>query len=1014
MRWSGQIGYVVMSDIRYAELHCLSHFSFQRGASSPVELVRQAAALGYHALALTDECSFAGLVAAHRAATEAGMKILAGVEVTLVEGPKCVLLARHVRGYAELTALVTRGRRAAKGRYHLEISDVLGIGDCLLLWCASDSTAAAVRPLAAAFGTRFWILGELHRTAADGGRIERLQAWAEEFGRPVVAAGDVHMHVRGRRALQDVMTAIRLKMPVQEAGYALFQNGERHLRPLASLKALYPSSWLAETVAVADLCSFRLDQLRYDYPQATPTAAGSVRRLARLAMRGLHGRYPDGIPADVRALAAHELRLIAELAYADYFLTVHDLVAFARSRGILCQGRGSAANSVVCYALGITSVDPSRMEVLFERFVSRERDEPPDIDIDFEHERREEVIQYLYDRYGRTHAAMTGSAITYRARSAVRDVARALGWEPALVDRLAGLLSWWDGTDVLEKRFADHRYDPGSPMFRQLIALVRQIAGQPRHWSQHTGGMVLSREPLSGLVPVEQAAMPGRTVLQWTKDDLDTMRILKVDCLGLGILTVLRKALAMLKEHGLGPGDLADIPAEDPAVFRMIAAADTIGVFQIESRAQMALLPRLKPRSFYDLVIQVAIVRPGPIQGHMVHPYLRRRAGLEVVTYPSSAIEKVLGRTLGVPLFQEQVIKLAVVAAGFSPGEADSLRRSMAAWHHEGDLAAFRERLREGMRRQGYTLSYADEIYGQIKGFGAYGFPESHAASFALLAYASAWLKCYVPDVYLCAMLNSQPLGFYAPAQLIADARRHGVRVLPPDIRHSGAETQLVVNGKRRAVRLGLDRVRNLSQTGCVAIGRIACRETRTADEIVQAAALSCADAVALARAGALYAEASRSQALWKGLGVMPALPLFAEPEEPDVRWPSWTQAEKVGADYRSLGFSLQGHPMAFLRQRAPQTIPIAALGGRRSGAQVVIGGLVISRQRPQSAAGLIFMLIEDDTGTANLIIKPEIGERHRALVLGAAALVVRGRLERGKEGVQHVLVGALEALSAG
>ena len=1000
--------------MHYAELHCLSHFSFQRGASSPRELVQRAKTLGYGALALTDECSFAGLVEAHGAAREAGLKLIIGVEVTLVEGPKCVLLACHAEGYAGLTALITKGRESAKGTYRLSVRDVLDLRDCLLLWCASDSAVEAVRPLATAFSARFWILAELHRTAADAQHIQRLRAWSEEFGRPVVAAGDVHMHVRGRRALQDVMTAIRLKVPISEAGYALFQNGERHLRPLASLEVLYPSPWLAETQTVADLCSFRLDELRYEYPQAAPTPGRSVRKLASLTIRGLRERYPGGIPAQVRALAAHELRLIAELAYADYFLTVHDLVAFARSRGILCQGRGSAANSVVCYALGITSVDPARMEVLFERFVSRERDEPPDIDIDFEHERREEVIQYLYDRYGRTHAAMTGSAITYRARSAMRDVARTLGWEPALVDRLAGLLSWWDGTDVLEKRLADHQYDPDSRAFRQLVGLVRELVGRPRHWSQHTGGMVLSREPLSRLVPVEKAAMPGRTVLQWTKDDLDVMRIMKVDCLGLGILTVLRKAFSLMEMYALGPSDLAAIPAEDPAVFRMISSADTVGVFQIESRAQMALLPRLKPRSFYDLVIQVAIVRPGPIQGHMVHPYLRRRAGMERVTYPDAVIEQVLGRTLGIPLFQEQVIKLAVVAAGFSPGEADSLRRSMAAWHHEGDLAAFRERLCEGMRARGYSSSYADEIYGQIKGFGAYGFPESHAASFALLAYASAWLKCYVPDVYLCAMLNSQPLGFYAPAQLIADARRHGVRILPPDIRHSDMDTQLLVNGKSRAVRLGLGLVRRLSKAGGEAITRLAHRHTRTADEIVRSSDLSRTDVVALARAGALRATGSRSQALWKGLGVTSPRIFFEETEGPDMRWPSLGRADEVSADYRSLGFSLQGHPMMFLRQWAPGTVPIASLGGHRPRAQVAISGLVISRQRPQSAAGLIFLLIEDDTGTANLIIKPEIGERYRALVLGASGLVVRGRLERTREGVQHILVGALEALVCG
>ena len=1001
----------------YSELHCLSHFSFLRGASSPEDLVKQASFLGYQALAITDECSLSGIVRAHKAAQECGLHLIIGSEITVREGIKCVVLVCREPGYGELVALITRGRHTEKGHYDLPLSDLQGLTDCCVIWCPGCDTDLddVVVPLAEALGSRFWIAGELHRAGNDQAHRKRLYALSQRLGRAIVAAGDVHMHKRGRRALQDTMTAIRSKTSIDKAGFALFPNGERHLRAVSVVAEIYPQDWLHETEVIAGLCSFSLQELRYHYPRQTRSVRHSLGHLIRLTRIGLDGRYPYGVPDSVWALARHELALIGELSYADYFLTVHDLVRFARSRGILCQGRGSAANSVVCYAIGITAVDPARLQVLFERFISRERNEPPDIDIDFEHERREEVIQYLYARYGRERAAMTASVINYRARSALRDVAKALGCEAALVDRLAGLLGWWEGADVLSERLVENGYDVRSPLFRQLIVLVHDLIGRPRHLSQHTGGMVLSQETLAGLIPIENAAMPGRTVLQWDKDDLDALRIMKVDCLGLGMLTALHKAFDLMREHRLGPCALHEIPAEDFAVYQMISAADTVGVFQIESRAQMALLPRLKPQTFYDLVIQIAIVRPGPIQGHMVHPYLRRRSGREAVVYPSAEIKAVLSRTLGIPLFQEQVIKLAVVAAGFSPGEADELRRAMAAWKREGDLEAFKERFLRGMGSRGYSEGYAQGLYQQIRGFGAYGFPESHAASFALLAYASAWLKCYVPDVYLCALLNSQPLGFYGPSQLIADARRHGVRVLPPDVRYSQAESVLEVSPKGRVVRLGLGLIKSLPRKSAQQLGGLAPDERASFSVLAQKSRLSRTDGVRLAQGGALQGLCgSRPQALWKSWDIQSPLPLFPDPDEPVAWRHQSSHGADMQADYRTLGFSLRGHPIALVRPTLDSSVvPIATLAGMHRGSSVAVVGFVISRQRPSSAKGLIFLLLEDETGTANALVYPNVAETFRSLVLQARIVLVKGRLERTPENVQHILVSALAQLPA-
>ena len=787
----------------YAELHCLSAFSFLRGASLPEELVAHAKAQGYAALAITDECSVAGVVRAHQAAKEAGLALIVGAEFRLGCGMQLVALAQNRAGYGNLCALITLARRRApKGQYRLSRGDLEGLGcagalpDCLLLWMPPEPLSAAClddgRWLAERFAGRAWIAAELLCGFDDAGRLEDLTVLGAACNLPLVAAGDVHMHERKRRALQDTLTALRLNTTVDAAGYALYSNGERHLRSRVRLARFYPPALLAETVCIAERCRFSLDELRYEYPdEVTPAGLTPDAHLAAEVAAGLARRYPAGVPDKVRAQVAHELKLISELAYAPYFLTVHDIVRFARGRGILCQGRGSAANSAVCFALGITEVDPARASMLFERFISKERNEPPDIDVDFEHERREEVIQYLYARYGRERAALTATVIHYRRKSALRDVGRALGFDATQIDALSASLAWWDKPEAWPERLAGVGLDPESPRVSRWIVLAKLLRGFPRHLSQHVGGFVISRGPLSRLVPIENAAMPERSVIQWDKDDLDALGLLKIDILALGMLSAIRRALAMIAARRGTPFALADIPPEDRATYAMLCRGDSMGVFQVESRAQMAMLPRLKPRRFYDLVIEVAIVRPGPIQGDMVHPYLRRRDGREAIEAMPPAVEAVLGRTLGVPIFQEQVMQLAIVAAGFTPGEADRMRRAMAAWRRRGGLEAFQEKLMAGLAANGYDESFAQRISAQIQGFGEYGFPESHAASFALLVYASAWIKRHHPAAFLAALLNSQPMGFYRPSQLVQDAQRHGVTVLPVDVTASEIEAVL-------------------------------------------------------------------------------------------------------------------------------------------------------------------------------------------------------------------------------
>jgi error-prone DNA polymerase len=1174
----------------YAELHALSNFSFLRGASQPEELVGRAKALGYEALALTDECSLAGVVRAHTEARRCELPLIIGAELRCGADPdrvapepdsgadelKLVALATDRASYGALCRLISRARRAgAKGSYRLERPDLEhALDGCLILWLPSGGRIPLPRQesdgrwLRERFAGRLWIGVELLTGGFDARRLQLLDALGKKLGLPLVAAGDVHMHRRGRRALQDVLTAIRLKVPLGAAGTKLHPNGERHLRPLPRLKELYPAALLEETLSVAGRCAFKLDELRYEYPEEiVPPGETPTSHLRRLTERGCARRWPAGAPAAVRAGLEHELALIAELKFEPFFLTVHDVVQYARSQNILCQGRGSAANSTVCYCLEITEVDPSRMSMLFERFISKERNEPPDIDVDFEHERREEVIQYIYRKYGRERAALAATVICYRPRSALRDVGKALGYAPDEVDRLAGGMQWWDGQRIDPERIRATGFDPEDPKVRRLMTMSAEILGFPRHLSQHVGGFVIARGRLDELVPIENAAMPERTVIEWDKDDLDALGLLKVDVLGLGMLSAIRRAFGLINDFGRRSGEaepltLATVPAEDAAVYDMICRADTAGVFQIESRAQMAMLPRLRPRNFYDLVIEVAIVRPGPIQGEMVHPYLRRRNGEEAVSYPSREVEEVLKRTLGVPIFQEQVMRLAIVAAGFSAGQADALRRAMAAWKRKGGLEPFQRQLIDGMRERGYEESFANQIFNQILGFGEYGFPEcvvgetrvvdadtgrwvaiedlacgrvriektlacdaelllrprkvlriinsgvkpvwklrtalgheicataehpfmtlsgwrqlgelevgdhvataralpisgdeidwdrivkiepvgdratydlkiegdhnflanhfivhnSHAASFALLVYTSAWLKAHEPAAFCAALINSQPMGFYAPAQLVRDARSHGVEVRPADATVSEWDCTLERrDDERPALRLGLRLVKHLSQEGA---GRLLAarlvRPFENIEELAERAALDRRDLEALAAGDALARlSGHRYRAVWQVSGVerpLPLLPANTRGSEgiPLLRAPR--EGHDIVADYASLGLTLRRHPLALLRDRLGKrgVIDTQALWGLPTGRRVTTAGLVITRQRPGSAGGVTFVTLEDEVGFVNVIVWKRLADVERAPLLESRLLEVHGRLQRQGD-VLHVIARHLVNLS--
>ncbi|MEF9418828.1 DNA polymerase [Xanthomonas axonopodis pv. khayae] len=1022
----------------YAELHCLSDFSFLRGASSAEQLFARAQQCGYSALAITDECSLAGIVRGLEASRATGVRLIVGSEFTLVDGTRFVLLVENAHGYPQLCGLITTARRAAsKGAYRLDRAEVQAqfrdvAPGVFALWLPGAQPQAEQGAwLQQVFGERAFLAVELHREQDDVARLHVLQALAQQLGMTALASGDVHMAQRRERIVQDTLTAIRHTLPLAECGAHLFRNGERHLRTRRALGNIYPDALLQATVELAQRCTFDISKITYTYPrELVPEGHTPTSYLRQLTEAGIRRRWPGGITAKVREDIEKELALIALKKYEAFFLTVQDVVRFAREQSILCQGRGSSANSAVCYALGITAVNPDETRLLMARFLSEKRDEPPDIDVDFEHERREEVLQYVYSKYGRERAALAATVICYRGKSAVRDVAKAFGLPPDQIALLANCYGWGNGETPMDQRIEEAGFDLANPLINKILLVTEHLRNHPRHLSQHVGGFVISDEPLSLLVPVENAAMANRTIIQWDKDDLETMQLLKVDCLALGMLTCIRKTLDLVRGHRGRNYSIATLPGDDAPTYKMIQRADTVGVFQIESRAQMAMLPRLKPAVFYDLVIEVAIVRPGPIQGDMVHPYLRRRQGREEVNYPSPAVEDILKPTLGVPLFQEQVMELLMHAADYSEDEADNLRRSMAAWRRGGDMEQHRTRVRERMQGKGYASSFIDQIFEQIKGFGSYGFPQSHAASFAKLVYASCWLKRHEPAAFACGLLNAQPMGFYSASQIVQDARRGSpererVEVLPVDVLHSDWDNTLVGGrpwrsaadpGEQPAIRLGMRQVAGLSQ---VVAQRIVAARTQRAfadiGDLCLRAALDEKARLALAEAGALQGMVgNRNAARWAMAGVEARRPLLpGSPEERPVEFEAPRAGEEILADYRSVGLSLRQHPMALLRpqMRQRRILGLRELQGRRHGSGVHVAGLVTQRQRPATAKGTIFVTLEDEQGMINVIVWSHLALRRRRALLESRLLAVRGRWER-VDGVEHLIAGDLYDLS--
>lgn len=1009
----------------YAELHCVSNFSFLRGASHPEELAERAHELGYAALAITDECSMAGVVRAHEEAKKHELKLIIGSEFRIADGMHLVLLAPNQTAYAQICGLITVGRRRSrKGKYELSRSDFQNgdLNDCLALWIPPaqplPSHAGWLREL---FPQRCWIAAELHRGAHDARHLAWLRKLGRSIGLPLVAAGDVHMHVRERRPLQDTMTAIRHGCTIAQAGHRLFPNGERHLRTPAELQEIYSEDLLKETLRIAERCEFSLSSLQYRYPsELVPEGLTATEHLRQLVERGIHDRWPAGPSSDIRRTIEKELALIADLRYEHFFLTVHEVVNFAREKKILCQGRGSAANSVVCYTLGITEVSPDKASLLFERFISRERNEPPDIDVDFEHERREEVIQHIYKKYGRERTAIAATVICYRPRSAIRDVGKALGLDLDIVDRIAKSHAYWDDFKVFQANLAKQGLLLDADVVRKLCILVGEIKGFPRHLSQHVGGFVIAQEPISQLVPIENAAMPDRTVIQWDKNDLESLGLLKVDVLALGMLTAMRRTFDLLEKTGGGPTAMNQIKQDDDATYQMICKGDTVGVFQIESRAQMSMLPRLKPTNYYDLVIEIAIVRPGPIQGGMVHPYLKRRQlPKDSIPYPSPALKKVLEKTLGVPIFQEQVMQIAIVAAGFSAGEADQLRRSMAAWHRSGKMEQFRNKLIDGMRERGYTEKFAEQIFKQIEGFGEYGFPESHSASFALLTYLSSYLKCHHPAAFIAGLINSQPMGFYQPAQLLEQAKRQDVKIFPVDVTASEYDCTLELDaGNKHAIRLGLRLVKGLRKEEATRI--VAARELglfHSIADMAHRASLPKRSIQSLALAGALRSLAEhRNLAYWNALGTerLPGMLDGTAAREARLALPAPSEWEEILKDYRQLGLSTGRHPLALLRQKL-RKLGVSSrreVEAMQSGRKVSVSGLVTHLQHPQTANGVIFASLEDETGINNIIFWPGVFQTYRHRILRSNLMVVSGELQ-SQEGVVHVVAERVEDYSS-
>jgi error-prone DNA polymerase len=1100
----------------YAELQATSNFSFLRGASHPYELIERAAALGLEAIAITDRNSVAGLVRAHQAAKEAGIRLIIGVRLDLRDGTSLLAYPEDRAAYGRLTSLLTLGkRRAPKGECHLDYPDVVAHGEGLVVVLLPPDqidrlSLAAYREraarVAADFEGRAYLAAHHLYRGDDARRLAQLARLADETGLKLLATGDVLYHAPERRPLQDVLTCIREHCTIAEAGFRLAANAERHVKPADEMARLFRGheSALAASLEIAARCRFGLGELSYEYPEVpVPPGMTPQSRLAQLAWEGAARKYPNGTPDKVRRQIEHELALIEKLDFARYFLTVHDIVRFAERKKILCQGRGSAANSVVCYCLGITSVSPEQINVLFERFISAARGEPPDIDVDFEHERREEIIQFIYQRYGRDRAGLAATLITYRSRSAIREVGKVMGLSGDVVAALGGMVWGWSSEGIADERVREAGLDPTDRNLRMALDLAGALIGFPRHLSQHVGGFIITRGPLHELVPIENAAMEDRTVIEWDKDDLDALNILKIDVLSLGMLTCVRKAFDLLKQHKDEAYTLATIPQERSEVYDMLSKADSIGVFQVESRAQMSMLPRLRPQKFYDLVIEVAIVRPGPIQGDMVHPYLRRRDGKEPVNCPAG-LEHILGKTMGVPLFQEQAMQIAIDGAGFTPDEADQLRRSMASFRRNGDIEKFRDKFIGGMTAKGYEHDFAKRCFSQIEGFGTYGFPESHAASFSLLVYVSAWIKCFHPEIFACALLNAQPMGFYQPAQIVRDAREHGVTVLPVDVNHSqwdctlelvadhpgasrdpsgscltvadmgpghrrgGAKSGIAGSmSERLALRLGFRQIKGFSEKDAERL--VAARDDGYPDApaLWHRSGLGRLALERLAAADALRSmQLDRRQGLWalKALGGAP-LPLFSQPivipgrpggpnPEPmntdgqgqgsdsviapdrSCSWvpgslaargprndnedkaaallPAMPLGEHVVEDYASTSLSLKRHPLAFLRAELKQRgiVTAAELKTLPVERRVGVAGLVLIRQRPGSAKGVIFITMEDETGVANLIIWPPILERFRRTVLGATLLYCRGRLQHEKD-VIHIVAEDLRDFTA-
>jgi error-prone DNA polymerase len=1072
----------------YAELQVTTNFGFLRGASHPGELVTTAKALGMTAIGVADRNSLAGVVRAWDKGREIGQRVLAGCRLDFADGTPSVLCYPADReAWGRLTRLLTMGqRRVKKGECHLTLHDLLEHGEGQLLLVAppldpDERFEADLRTLAGEFRHRVWLAASRPYGARDLNRLARLNALGEAVGAPMIATNDVLYHAPERRPLQDVLTCIREGCSIEAVGLRLEANAERHLKSPAEMARLF-ARWpgaLKRTLEVEGRIGFDLSHLKYEYPdEPVPPGKTAIAHLTDLAWAGAAWRYPGGVPETVQATLRHELALIEELDYPNYFLTVHDIVAWARAEGILCQGRGSAANSVVCFCLGVTAVDPTQPDhdLLFARFISRERGEPPDIDVDFEHERRELVMQYVYDRYSRERAAICATVIHYRPRSAIRDVGKALGLTEDITAALAGVVwgSWGEG--LPDEHIRQAGLDPENPAIRRATALANDLLGFPRHLSQHVGGFVLTKRRLDETVPIGNAAMKDRTFIEWDKDDIDALGLMKVDVLALGMLTAIKKSMDLL-----GIADMADIPEGDPAVYEMLSHADSVGVFQVESRAQMSMLPRLKPRRFYDLVIEVAIVRPGPIQGDMVHPYLRRREGLESVEYPAPApehgpadeLKAVLGKTLGVPLFQEQAMRLAIEAARFTPEEANGLRRSMATFRHYGDVGVYGAKFVQGMVARGYDPGFAHRCFRQIEGFGSYGFPESHAVSFAKLVYVSAWIKHHHPDVFCAALLNSQPMGFYQPAQLVRDAREHGVEVLPPDVLLSDRDCTLEGETARqswvqnlfsqrektptpapqawedeglpclqsnpspshgsamgpslslcwercpgarlRPVRLGLRMIGGLREEEATRLVAARAAGARTLPELASRASLSRRSLELLAEADALRSLGmDRREGLWavKGLAPearieteAPLLALMGPPAEGMVQLPPMRLPAHVAEDYRTTSLSLKAHPCAFFRPTLAGlgAVTAARLRGMKDGARLCVGGLVLIRQRPGTAKGVVFVTLEDETGAANAVVWRDVFAANRRIVMASRFLVVHGRLQRAGE-VIHVV----------